>query len=624
MVISGDLPPVEHVLLPIGVTLNNTGATGRDLLSDNLVLNGTFDLAKIPEWCAYDAEGKTVTTPNGYTCYFPAPFTLHGWKRMSTSVQYIAPDGDESGHVALYPTPSDSLPCALRQDGSTFSVKAGDTYSVSLDLSGKGAGLEVLLMSDSTKAVSSVYSAQPQESWRHVEGTISVTSPADSVYLVIRAVPMALADSVQVGKRGRTLSAVMVDNIRLSRGGAVVDKLRTILGNLSPEFVRFPSGRTANGFYPGTFPVWWRDSVERLTPESWPIWTLEQGEMTGEFCLDDFMNLTQKLRAIPILIDNSGFTDQNAMQRIEDIALLPKRIERIFGVADSHGHDSLILQLGYGISNPEYEKRFSMIAKEAKDKNLKASLTAAGSLLWNERKFSNNIVDYQIPAVSTPNIRHYIPSIYHQPEQAPEPIMLGEVHFEAPSDQSAFIPLFVLKAATLIDAEKNSNIIRGISLSPFLSEDENQVPMVLVNGADYARTSFFYFVRAFTMLRGEVLRQIPEENITGSGLVCSLTSDKKGENFYLKAANTTRHPLTFNLKIRGKNTNFSHMNIVRFFPKSSTTTKEKGDFSKYSISEERSNITLGTKSEITFNPFEVVIIHLSHASSDESYAPEAK
>lgn len=393
----------------------------------------------------------------------------------------------------------------------------------------------------------------------------------------------------------------------------MLDRLRQLMSALTPGFIRYPSGRTANGFYPGTYPIWWRDSIDRLKPSPWPIWTLDGGEMTGSFGVDHFMDMARSVSAIPILVLNSGFTDPGSRQRIEDVALLPRRIEHIFGVARSHSHDSLIIQLGYGVSNPEYERRFGTIAKEAAGNNLSASLTAGGSLLWNDRKYSDHVVDLALPPLREPDLLGAIPTMYHLPEQAPEPIMLGEVHFDGrDDDHRSFVPLFVLKAATLIDAEHHSHLIRGISLYPTLSEDPSDVPLILVRGAKYEPGLMYDFISRFTTLRGPVLRRFPEEHTPVSGLVISLTSDEKGEHFYLKAANTTRHPLTYRLKIRGTNIHLPHAQLVRYLPVVSTTTMDKGEYDRYTSHTEMLQIPLHQDVEITIAPFEVLLIHLSH------------
>lgn len=610
--INGDLPLVEKVLMPIGVTLNNTGATGRDLLSDNLVLNGSFDLAHVPELCAYNTDQRTITTPNGYTCFYPAPAILHGWEKSSNSVQYQGADVEHSGHITFCPSLSDTVPCSIRQSVYTLPVRSGETYSLSFELSGNGGGIEAFLMSGDAQAVSSVFRASPREGWRKVTGHLTVEEDADSAYLVIQALAPTITDDVSLVPQRSPHTILSVDNVRLTGSVSVPDQLRSILSRLSPGFIRFPSGRTANGYYPGTYPVWWRDSVEQLAPEQWPLWTLEQGEMTGDFGIDQFMALAHQLRSIPILVDNSGFTDQKAMQRTEDIALLPKRIERLFGVVNSHGHDSLILQLGYGITGSEYERRFTVIAQEAKARNLKASLTAAGSLIQNDRKFNDHVVDYQIPVVTSPDLRHYIPHIYHQPEQSPEPIMLGEVHFDAESDPTSYHPLFILKAATLIDAERNSQMIRGISITPFLSENPSDVPMIYVRGAEYKPTTFFDFIRVFTSWRGKHLRHIPHEHIGDTGLIYSLTSDERGDYYYLKAANTTRHPLTYRLKVRGNKMGHRHADIVRFHPTASTTTEDMCLFVQYDMTEDQLTLSMHGNAEVTIAPFEVLILRLSH------------
>lgn len=607
--VNGDLPPVDQVLLPIGVTLNNTGSTGRDLLSDNLVFNGSFDLAKLPIQCSYDAKSRTVTTPNGFSTFYPIAPLLHGWDKGHSAIEYVASGDQKTGHVIFHPT--DSVPCVLRQSNCRFSVASGDDYAVSLDLMGGASRVEVMLMSDSTTVVSSIFSAIPGSVWQTVRGEISVNTPADSAYLVVRAVASP-RDTLSLQKYIPLSSSVVVDNIRLSRGSGVISKLYTLLRELDPGFVRFPSGRTANGFYPGTYPIWWRDSIERQTLQSWPIWTLEHGEMTGDFRFSDFMELSAKLKTIPILIANSGFTDPDAKQRIEDIRLLPNRIEQIFQAVKNYEHDSLIIQLGYATSSAEYEKRFSMFESAAEEQKVKASITASGSLLWNGRKFNDHVVDFAIPSVTQPDLLASIPEIYHQAEQTPEPIMLGEVHFDTDSTRYSFLPLFVLKAATLIDAEKNSDIIRGITLAPLLSEDLGDCPVIHVDGAEYTPTTLFRFIQTFVKLRGPVLRQIPDEPLRNSGLIASLTSDRDDKNFYLKAANTTRHPLTYKLKVRGNNIHFSHFNVTRFHPSISTTTGDVGEYTKYSIDLEDVKPALHEDKNITIHPYEVIIIHFTN------------
>lgn len=85
ILIDTDLPALYEGKQAIGITLD-MGNEGKDMLSDNLLLNGTFDLAPRLPHAHHNPTQQTVTTPNQYTTYYPLPQNLHGWQPLTPNI----------------------------------------------------------------------------------------------------------------------------------------------------------------------------------------------------------------------------------------------------------------------------------------------------------------------------------------------------------------------------------------------------------------------------------------------------------------------------------------------------------------------------------------------------------
>ena len=112
--IDADKPVLHEGKLPVGVTLGGMSKSGKDLLSPNIIINGGFELAPRLENCKYDFSKQLLTTPNGYTTFYPVPETLFGWESRGGIVSLQKSTEQSSAnqyHLNLQPArDSEALP----------------------------------------------------------------------------------------------------------------------------------------------------------------------------------------------------------------------------------------------------------------------------------------------------------------------------------------------------------------------------------------------------------------------------------------------------------------------------------------------------------------------------------
>jgi len=164
--------------------------------------------------------------------------------------------------------------------------------------------------------------------------------------------------------------------------------------------------------------------------------------------------------------------------------------------------------------------------------------------------------------------------------------MIGEATFANPRSLPVFLPPLVQRAAFLIEAERNTQLLEGVGISPLLSSDPLDHPLIVVRGAQYHPTIIY-------------------------DICLSLTSDREGKHYYLRGVNLTRHPLTYRVRVIGKRQKVSKVRITRFAPSASTTTSDLSKYNNYVRTSEELSLPLKKGFDLTLGPYEVVLLDLS-------------
>ena len=613
--INRDFPIVSSGLLRIGVTLNPGTTTGRDLLDPNLLINGSFDLAQRLAVSLHTPEDTTVTTPNGYRQFYPLPEQLYGWHRSDDSrINALREklNGEEGGSFFVRVS-------GIREDtlrlGSIRPIKGlleGAVFHFRGRIRGRGSAVKVCLVRDSIGGtpVSNELVFVAGEGWRPVEQTLRLFRATESAYLQLTFEPQAVTltgDSLTPGRSRRSGASPYLDLDDLFLSREEVGSLPEVLMGLDPDFIRFPDGLTSGGFYPGTFPL--RDTPQN---EHIPIWTSTGYGYTGVFGLKDFISLADSLKAQPILIENAGFTNAGIGRRMEDLALLPERVRYLERVLERADADSLLLQIGYDMPSSDYPGRFREMTRIFERDTVSPYLITGGMIVPPDgTEYSDIVADLALPALTSPDFMGYIPEALRSSFSQTQPIMLGEVHFTEGDPASPFLTSFILRAAFLIEAERHADILKGVSLYPLLSELQSESPLILVEENAYTPTPLYRYLQDFIHTRGSEVRQIDNKSLYESGIYGSLTSDHEETHFFLKAANVTRHPLTYLIKSTGtKKPSFSEARITRYMPVGLSPDTRPERSIPYTVSQDTVRLSIKQSFPLTIGPYEAVIVHL--------------
>lgn len=615
--IDADKPILHEGKLPVGITLGGISKSGKDLLSPNILINSGFELASKPENCRYDFSKQLLTTPNGYTTFYPVPEILFGWKSRGGFVS-LQKSSEQSStnryYLSLQPT-RDSLQRVEIVNTMTFSVSTNSQYSFrgKIKSSSDSLSISVCLADTTWTPISTPQYLGVTEGWASVSATLTSEKEVSQARLMMR-----------IEGRGNA----SIDNISLMPQGSEVSyglngELLGLLREFEPGFMRFPDGRMANGFFIDTYPEW---ATLIGTDHRRPIWTINQQEYTGEFGLNEFLSLSKELKKPPILISNIGITDRGASSRAENIKLLEERVTShidlakhmlsIYNISKDSIHLTPAIQLGYDMTTQDYFRRFKIMSERFRESGVQIDLISSGDITTFQ-KFSNHIFDVPGTSISCPELSEIVPDIYDDEAMLRQPIMLGECHFSH-SDSSLFVPKLILRATFLINAENQGSHLRGLTVTPLLAEsnDEKHYPLIHVDGGRYTPTALYHLMKAFVAMRGTTLRSLndhtPKDRSRWSPLYASLTSSPDNKVFYLKAVNTTRHPLPYKLVFKGKNFSPNKVRSIHFISKGKTTTTNLKDFDSYSaVSDERKLDTSDQEWQYTFKPYEIVFFEFT-------------
>lgn len=612
IVIDTDLPPISDVPLAVGLTLD-VGSDGKDLLSPNLLMNGAFELAPLLSDCHYASETRTLTTPNGYATFYPIPEQLYGWSGRSGEVSLSSGRTfykESSHYLTLRPKDTDSIPCRIFATGYPLEVRKGEEYRLSCFISSDLAELRLSIVRDTLtqQPLSAPQTLRGDVYWSRKEIRFSITEDADSAYLMLESKPLPREEGAFPYLQPR--GYVSVDELWLTSSSessgprsALPPQLLSLLKRLDPDFVRFPGGRTANGYYSGSYPM-----PHYGRPDTLALWTINGAEYTGHFGLPQLIEVSEALSARPMLIANCGITDPTARPSYEDPAKIEDRAKYLARIAVS---TNLLLQIGYDMSSEEYKRRFHLYAAKIGQDNL----VAASSLVDSTAHFSDYVYDLALTEISKPHLLGLLPPPNRSLQTQRQKLMIGEATFADPRQLEHFLPPLAQRAAFLVEAESYTPLLEGVGISPLLSTSADKSPLILVRGAHYHPTRLYDFVKSFVEARGEYVHQIE-----GDKDIClSLTSDADRKRYYLKVVNLTRHPLSYTVSIKGQEQSFNHVTMTRYAPTVSSTTSDLSDYDEYSVSQESLSLQLHKGFTLTLQPYEVVIVDL-HSSLESGEA----
>lgn len=609
IVIDTDQPVLYDGLLPIGVTLD-PGNGGRDLLSPNLLINPDFELATRPLGVGYDPQTREVVTPNGSRLFYPLPEEHYGWEVLGGAVSVVA-EGDNH-YMQIGALSTDSI-VAVKQSLQGFEATEGTSYMFTVLGSSLGVSeLCVSVVDDSLKVCSNIASISlPQNATTLSRKlTIDKAIKGGSLLLEVRVSegePVLIeSDSISYWSSKRK-ALVRLDSLSLMPDPQSVtyglsNELVALLDSLSLGFIRFPGGTTANGLYPGTYPVF-ADSLPQKS-----LWTLQKNEYRGSFSSQDFFHLSKHLKCPSILVMNFGFTDPDFIQRVEDIKSMSQTIVKAARLMEE-GNDDTALQLGYHLGGAEYDRRFTQLVDELSITHDHLQLIRASDAS-PYHKYSDYTEDVVLPKISFDALPA-IDSIMTGKEQYLYPQMMSEVYFESNNAQEYFLPPLSLRAAFLILAEQRSAYVKSLGIAPLLSTDEvRDFPLIAVVGGHYRPTLLYEYLRDYQTYRGALLPKVDAISPISSDILVSITCDKEQKKYYLKAVNVTRHPLNYQLKVKGKNSDFSGVKIISYTSTEPTTSMHLEGFTRYERKEDYHKLPLSSSISYRFAPYEVVIFCL--------------
>lgn len=609
IVVDTDLPTTYKGELPIGVTLD-PGSGGRDLLGTNLLINGGFELANRPTNVGYDAVEQTVVTPNGSKLFYPLPDQHYGWEFLGGAISVVG-SGDNY-HLSITASSNDSI-VAFAQTIQDGAIEKGQSFDFSCRGQAVGnATLYASLVDDSLRLISNRIALSPMPDWASLKGILKTSESSTRARLLLEVTVaedeayLVQNDSTSYWSSSRRAS-LQLDDFRLElsgntntlRGG-ISAHLYTLLKDLAPTFLRYPSGATANGLFPGTYPLH-LDSLKQK-----PLWTLRENELTDAFGYTQLLQLAKELGSTPVLVANFGFTDPSTIQRVEDIKELPDRIAYIDKLIGLAGASKVTIQPGYNLTSLEYDRRFAKLLEELEPKYPDLQIISAGNR-FGYQKYSDYPYDLTLPEVSYDNLEQ-IDSLIVSNDLLLFPQLVSEVVFDKHYDKGYFLPPLALRAAFLILSERRTPYIRALGITPSLSSDiEQDFPIIEVVGGDYRPTQLYDYVRDFTAFRGANLHRWDKPNPLTSDIILSITSDEGTGCYFLKAVNMTRHPLNYQIKLKGQKSGFSRVEIVSYTSTQPSTSSNLEGFTHYERKVSQESLSFKSSMSYLFAPYEVVL-----------------
>lgn len=285
---------------------------------------------------------------------------------------------------------------------------------------------------------------------------------------------------------------------------------------------------------------------------------------------------------------------------------MPHRISYIDKLIEEAGASKVSIEPGYNLTSLEYDRRFSKLLEVLEPKYPELQIISAGNRS-NYQKYSDYPYDLILPEVSHDNLER-VDSIIVSNDLLLFPHLVSEVTFDKHYDTGYFLPPLALRAAFLILSERRTPYLRILGITPLLSTDiEQDFPIIEVVGGDYRPTLLYDYLIDFKNFRGPLLHRDDWSNPLSSDVILSITSDERSGAYYLKAVNMTRHPLNYQIKLKGQKSGFSGVEIISYTSTQPYTSSNLEGFTHYERKVSEESLKFKSSMSYLFAPYEVVL-----------------
>ncbi|HEY3388988.1 MAG TPA: alpha-L-arabinofuranosidase C-terminal domain-containing protein [Prolixibacteraceae bacterium] len=494
---------------------------------------------------------------------------------------YVVLDIEHVGHEAKFIGESG---VGLKNSGfDGIVVKAGEKYDFSLfakQLSDSPIELSLSLQNRKglVLAVGSVSTAS--KNWQKYSATLTATESNDTASLVILAKTN--------GKLAMDMISLFPEKTFKNRTNGLRVDLAQMLADVKPRFIRFPGGCLVHGDGMGNM-YRWKNTIGPVQErkEQRNIWGYHQTVGLGYF---EYFQFCEDIGAKPLPVlpaavscQNSGGTWQTGgtgqkalpMDEMQDyIQEVLDLIEWANGPVTSEwgakraaaGHPASFNLQYVGIGNedkmtPEFEERFTMIAKAVKEKHPEIIIVGtAGPFHSGEDfekgwKIANNL---NIPVVD----EHYYTDpkwfISNQHRYDSYIRNAGEVYLGEYASWGNKMGNAISEAAYMTALERNGDVVRMASYAPLLAKKnfiQWKTDMIFFDNVNICPTPNYFVQKMFSANQGDYyFDKAISKDEKDINLAASCVQDSKTGDIILKLVNynETVKPMKVNLGRFGK------------------------------------------------------------------------
>jgi alpha-L-arabinofuranosidase len=494
---------------------------------------------------------------------------------------YVVLDIEHVGHEAKFIGESG---VGLKNSGfDGIVVKAGEKYDFSLfakQLSDSPIELSLSLQNRKglVLAVGSVSTAS--KNWQKYSATLTATESNDTASLVILAKTN--------GKLAMDMISLFPEKTFKNRTNGLRVDLAQMLADVKPRFIRFPGGCLVHGDGMGNM-YRWKNTIGPVQErkEQRNIWGYHQTVGLGYF---EYFQFCEDIGAKPLPVlpaavscQNSGGTWQTGgtgqkalpMDEMQDyIQEVLDLIEWANGPVTSEwgakraaaGHPASFNLQYVGIGNedkmtPEFEERFTMIAKAVKEKHPEIIIVGtAGPFHSGEDfekgwKIANNL---NIPVVD----EHYYTEpkwfISNQHRYDSYIRNAGEVYLGEYASWGNKMGNAISEAAYMTALERNGDVVRMASYAPLLAKKnfiQWKTDMIFFDNVNICPTPNYFVQKMFSANQGDYyFDKAISKDEKDINLAASCVQDSKTGDIILKLVNynETVKPMKVNLGRFGK------------------------------------------------------------------------
>ncbi|MDO4790734.1 MAG: hypothetical protein Q3998_07210 [Porphyromonas sp.] len=617
-------PIANTTTLSYGVVLTNDGNGHRAALDYNLIYNSSLNLgAYVPALCKYNSTEQTLITPNGHVLPYPEQGVCTGWKIEGGRLD-LASDKEQNYFMRAVPAVQDSVRTVCRILSNRSDTKFSLSADAPLTLKFKARSLtsattlRCYLEHQDSLRISPVIETicEQKESFNLISKELKANTPADSAYLVIEAEGGEIElDEVQLYASGYDEEK----EYALPKGS-----LR-LLKELAPAFMSFPGGSLADGYYESTYYDWATEEMPRS------IWTLHANEFTQRFLLPRFLGLAKEVNSTPVYVANSGITSVEALPRHESISELPNRTEKIRQTIKYLSQNSPSSPLsssapkekgllpkvvfGSGMKGEEYTRRYLLMHNSFSVDSTGVELIPGGILdTWPTPDFSFAHLTQRIDDTDT-----FIASLPLEQDSLVymrQPSLYGEISF-SPVLQRDNVkwPQLVDRMLVVIELEKRREQMKGLAFSPLFADRFrwDTLPLFYTHGGVSTPTSLYQLIFQASRNSGNRVFLYRKNRVisgTVDDLHLSCTTSVGDRECYIKAVNTTRHELIYNINLKNTKREYKSVDVIRFRHKYPESVPKTDLFEQYDMETETLPYSNTFLKNLTLSPYELIILKL--------------